>query len=274
MHEPDRPSTLPGGIASSKPKRKYRLTRAGRLSVRAQAARRANLEKARAAPREVLYRATPKRRAASRANLRKAIAARKAPEGNRAARLNALRHGLFSRQMAESIDRLGESREEFRAHQRLFECYFAPEDDPERALVRSIAEATWRRLRLFRSQAHFEARRIAKTLGDAPSASKLTAQEAERRALVLVQLLFSYERMFQEAWKIHSQVERALRRLLRKKSNGKIEFKVLSPRRDDWLDRFWKAHEWDMAMYLLPSLSPAERAMVIGPEWTKPARRG
>ncbi len=272
MGQLDRASTRK--TASSKPKRKYHLTRAGRLSPLARAARRSNLEKARAAPRQALYRATPKRRAASRANLRKAIAARKTPEGNRAARLNALQHGLFSRHVAESVGRLGESRREFAAHRRLFERFFAPEDDGERALVRSIAAATWRRLRLFRSQAQFEARRIAKTLGDAPAASKLTAQQAERRALVLVQLLFSYERMFQEASKIHSQVERALRRLLRKKSKGKIEFKVLSPRRDDWIDRFWKPHEWDMALYLLPSLSPAERAMVIGPTWADRTRRG
>lgn len=58
-------------------RRAYRLTPRGRASRKALAARRANLEKARAAPREVIYGTTRKRRAASRANIQKALAGRR-----------------------------------------------------------------------------------------------------------------------------------------------------------------------------------------------------
>ena len=67
------------------------------MTARELAARRANLEKARAASRDG-YRRTEKRLRASRANLEKAIAARRGPEGNASARLNALKHGLFAKQ--------------------------------------------------------------------------------------------------------------------------------------------------------------------------------
>ncbi len=196
------------------------------------AARRSNLLKARAAPKEIIYRPTAKRRAASLANIQKAIAVRKTPEGNLATRLNALKHGLFAHRIEDSVARLGESREEFRAHLRLFERFYIPEDDLEKKLVRRLAETTWRRLRLFRAQARWEADRLKQVLAQAPSAEKLTVEEAERRAYALLGIIFNYDQLFQEAMKVHSQVERALRALLRKKSGGKIEFKVLSPRRE------------------------------------------
>jgi len=105
-----------------RPKRKYALTPRGARSPQALAARRANLAKARAAPRDVIYRPTEKRQAASRANLQKALAARKTPKGNAAARLNALKHGLFAKQVvAASVARLGEDPKAFAEHLRLFE---------------------------------------------------------------------------------------------------------------------------------------------------------
>ena len=212
--------------------RKYALTQ------KALDARRANLLKARAAPREVIYRATAKRQKASRANLQKAIVARRAPEGNAAARLNALKHGLFTRKVAESIERLGESRAEFEAHLHSFERLFAPEDELESKLVRRIAETTWRRLRLFHAQARWEAERLKRLLAQAPKAEKLSVEECEYHAYALVGALFNHQRLFEEAMKVHSQVERALRALLRKKSDGEIEFKVLSFRRESKREEF------------------------------------
>ena len=95
------------------------------LTARELAARRANLEKARAAPRDP-YRPTQKRLEASRANLAKAIAARRRPKGNASVRLNALKHGLFAKQtLAESVDRLAEDKEGFAQHLHLFERVLA-----------------------------------------------------------------------------------------------------------------------------------------------------
>ena len=81
MDENNQPSET---ATTDAPKRKYRL------SPEALAARRASLKKARAAPRDLVYRTTEKRQAASRANLQKAIAARNSPEGSANIRMNAV----------------------------------------------------------------------------------------------------------------------------------------------------------------------------------------
>jgi len=205
----------------------------GAPSERALAARRANLAKARAAPRERLYRSTERRQAASRANLEKAIAARRAPEGNAAARLNALKHGMFAkRTVAASITRLGESPEMFGEHLRLFAQVFAPQNDEEKDLVRRLAETVWRRLRLHIAQATQERERLQELFRSAPTARQLTAQETVDRADALAIYVGDHEAYFREANKIQSEIEYLLRELLRKRSGGEIQYWFHSPRRD------------------------------------------
>jgi uncharacterized protein YbjT (DUF2867 family) len=121
-------------------KRAYVLTPAGRSSVRARAARRANLEKARAAAKEIIYRPTPRRQAASRANLEKALAAR------------------------------------------------------------------------------------------------LTPEETERRAYALGEVFTDFQPFFTAVPRLEAQIERCLRRLLRRRSGGAIKFKVFAPRRESLFD--------------------------------------
>jgi len=89
---------------------------------------------------------TARELAARRANLEKAIVARRSPKGNAAARLNALKHGLFAKQtLAESVDRLGENKQEFDLHLRLFERVFVPAaGHEEKQFVRSLAQTVWR----------------------------------------------------------------------------------------------------------------------------------
>ena len=226
-------------------KRAYVLSPAGRASAQARTARRANLEKARAALAARGYPQTEKRQAASQANLEKALAARRSPEGNAAARLNALRHGLFARLVPESVPRLDEDPDEFAAHQRRFAQVFAPEDEMEQKVVRRLADTTWRRLRLHRAQARWEADRLREFFADAPAAARLTPEETERRALALVDLLNDFNPFFTEASRLESQIERCLRRLLRRRSGGAIKFKVFAPRReslfDDWNE--WPVEE-------------------------------
>jgi hypothetical protein len=211
-------------------KRSYVLTPAGRASPRARAARRANLEKALAALEAQGTPDTEKRRTAYLANLEKALAARRSPPADTATRLRPLRHGLFARQVPESVARLGEDFSEFEAHRQLFAQVFAPENDVEQRLVRRLAETVWRRLRLHRAQACWEADRLRKFLADAPPAARLTAEETERRAYALAYVLNDFERFFAKAQQLEAQIERALRKLLRKRSDGVIEFKALSRR--------------------------------------------
>lgn len=207
-----------------------------KLSRRALAARRANLRKARAAPRELIYRSTEKRRAASRANLQKALAARRAAQDKGAAPANNLKHGLYAYAAAtdrQSLRRLGESPQEFAAHRRRIERLFAPQDDEEKRLVSRLADACWRRLRLFRAAARWEADRLKQILARAPRLPRLDAADTEDRAIALVMAFpYTLDAIDRESSRLNSQIEALLRALLRKRSNGAIEFKLFSPRRD------------------------------------------
>jgi len=213
-------------------KRSYVLTPAGRASAGARAARRANLDKALAWLKTHGTPNTEKRRSAYLANLTKAMVARRAPGGSDAIRLNALKHGLFAARVPEGVARLGENLSEFEAHRQRFAQVFAPEDDVEQRLVRRLAETVWRRLRLHRAQACWEADRLRALLAGAPRAARLTAAETEWRAYALAHALNDFQSFFAEAARFEAQIERALRKLLRKRSGGAISFKAFSIRRD------------------------------------------
>src|SRR5579863_1931631 len=118
------------------------------LSERELAARRSNILKAHAAPKDLIYRYTEKRNLASWTNIQKAIARRNQPEVNARVRLNALKHGFSSRDMEASVAALGEDPEAYADHLRRFEALFPPSDENERRLVIRAAKAAWRRLRL------------------------------------------------------------------------------------------------------------------------------
>jgi hypothetical protein len=216
----------------SRTRRRRRLRKQSR---RALSARRANLRQARAAPREIIYRPTEKRQAASRANLQKAQAARRTPRGNARGRLNALKHGLYATaHPGWSVRRLHESPGEFAAHRRRLERLFVPEDEEEARIVRRLADACWRRLRFFRAAAAWEAGRFRQILAPAaPRRPRLDVLETEDRAQALVLALsHSYDIMERESQKLNSHIEAHLRQLLRKRSEGVIQFRVFSPRRD------------------------------------------
>jgi hypothetical protein len=217
-------------------KRSYVLTPAGRASAIALAARRANLEKALTAIETHGTPDTEKRRTAYLANLKKALAAGRSPRADTVIRLNALRHGLFTKLVPESVARLGENLSEFEAHRRRFAQVFAPEDDVEQRLVRRLAEIVWRRLRLHRAQACWEADRLRALFAEAPRAARLTAEETERRAYALAHVLNDFQSFFASAQQLEAQIERALRKLLRKRSGGAISFKALATRCDPRLE--------------------------------------
>jgi hypothetical protein len=226
------------------------------------AARRANLEKARAALGEG-YRPTEKRLRASRANLEKAIAARRGPQGNAAARLNALKHGLFAKQtLAASVDRLREDREEFAQHLRFFERVFVPADEEEKPIVKGLAETMWRRLRFFRAQACWEKERLQRMFAEAPAPPHLGLDDTVARADGLTLALMEFEAFFRELSKLESQVEFWLRKLIRKRSEGKLRWKGFSPRRDRLIKRSRKEEQVDRFVEYWDALSPDEQTAV------------
>jgi hypothetical protein len=201
------------------------------------AARRANLQKARAALSEG-YRPTEKRPRASRANLEKAIAARRGPEGNASARLNALKHGLFAkRTLTESVDRLREDKEEFAQHLRFFERVFVPADEEEKPIVKGLAETMWRRLRFFRAQTCWEKERLKRIFAGAPTPAQLGLNDTVARADGLTLALMEFQAFYRELNKLESQVEFWLRKLIRKRSKGELRWKGFSPHRDRLIKR-------------------------------------
>jgi hypothetical protein len=232
------------------------------LTARELATRRANLVKARAAVREP-YRPTEKRLQTSRANLEKAIAARRSPKGNAAARLNALKHGLFAKQkLGESVDRLGENKEEFDLHFRLFERVFAPADEEERRIVRGLAQTVWRRLRFFHAQARWEKERLESMFAQAPAPAHLGLEDTVARAEGLAMALMQFEAFDRELRKLESQVEYWLRKLIRKRSDGKLRWRGFSPRRDPGMREFEKEEQVNRFVQIWDAMSPEEQAAV------------
>ena len=230
------------------------------MTARELAARRANLQKARAAPREA-YRPTEERLRASRANLEKAIAARRGPEGNAAARLNALKHGLFAKQtLAASVDRLREDTEEFAAHLRFVERVFIPGDEEEKRIVRGLAETMWRRLRFFRAHACWEKERLERIFADAPTPAQLDLNDTVARADGLTLALMEFETFFSELSKLESQVEFWLRKLIRKRSHGELHWEGFCRRRDQLIKRSKEEEQIDRFVELWDALSPDEQA--------------
>ena len=229
------------------------------LTARELAARRANLKKARAAPRDA-YRPTEKRLQASRANLAKAIAARRRPEGSASARLNALKHGLFATQtLAESVDRLAEDKEEFAQHLHQFEHVFVPGDEEEKRIVRRLAETVWRRLRFFRAQACWEKEKLRRMIAEAPAPAQLSLQDTVARAEGLALALMQFDAFFRELNTLESQVEFWLRKLIRKRSQGKLRWKGFRPRRDPLMERPEEEDQIDRFVGIWDAMSPEEQ---------------
>jgi hypothetical protein len=229
------------------------------LSASELAARRANLEKARAAS-SGGYRRTEKRLQASRANLEKAIAARRAPEGITSARLNALKHGLFAKQtVAASVTRLEEDKEEFARHLRLFERVFLPADEEEKTIVKGLAETVWRRLRFFRAQACWEKERLHRIFAEAPAPVELGLDDTVARANGLTLALMEFEAFFRELSKLESQVEFWLRKLILKRSQGELRWKGFSPRRDPVMEALEKDEQVNRFVEYWNALSAEEQ---------------
>ena len=201
------------------------------MSDLALASRRANLEKARAAPKEKIYRPTEKRQAASRANMAKAIAARKSPRGNASARLNALSHGLFAQDVAASVSRMGEDPREQGKHHALFERVLVAQDDEERQCIKRMADINWKRLRFFRALAGWEMERLHKAFAPLARSASISAEETLRRAYIFSRVWSGYLEYLEAIGKFQSRMEREIRKLLRKRSGGKVKFRGTNPAR-------------------------------------------
>jgi hypothetical protein len=111
-------------------------------------ANRINLEKARSVDKAIRYRPTEKRLAASRANLEKG---RQSPNYK-----PYVRHGLRAVDLRQSAPLVGERQEEYDRHLQLVERVLPARYQEERNGVLGLAQALWRRRRVFVSRLHRE----------------------------------------------------------------------------------------------------------------------
>jgi hypothetical protein len=188
------------------------------LSEAELAARRANLELARAAPRDRIYRRTRRRREASRRNIQLALAWRRSPQGNARARLNALKHGLAAKTSPELRAALGDAPEDFDKHLQLVARVFLPRDQEEGRLIERLAQATWRRMRIFRAQARLERLAWRRLAGPAGKVRHLTRAEVYQRADEVSKFLMEGRLAENEAWKLEDRIQRILATLIRQRA--------------------------------------------------------
>jgi len=188
------------------------------LSEAELAARCANLELARAAPRDRIYRRTRRRREASRRNIQLALAWRRSPEGNARARLNAFRHGLAAKTNPELRAALGESPEDFARHLELVSRVFLPRDKAEGRLIERLAQATWRHIRIFRAQARLERFAWRRLVAQAGKARRLTLEETSERAYQVSKLFAGARLAESEGSRLGDRIERILAALIRERA--------------------------------------------------------
>lgn len=144
-------------------------------------------------------------------------------------RYHTLKHGLFTGSLEETVAALGEDPAEFKAFTELIERTFVPRNLPEYEVVRRMANAIWRRLRLYNAAARWEADALRHCLGQGSEAGQLTADETLMRGYGVMVLLMDETRLSRSRFKLLCNVERQLRALMRIRSGRrKARFNFIS----------------------------------------------
>jgi hypothetical protein len=163
-------------------------------------------------------------------------------------RYHTLKHGLSAGlcSLEESMAALGEDPAEFKALARLVERTFVPKNLPEYEVVQRLARAIWRRLRLFKAAAHWEAEALRHALSSGPEVESLSVDETQMRAFGVMTLLLDETRLSRSRFQLLAEVERQLRALLRIRSGGKAKFRFISRetrkarREQEEEERYWR----------------------------------
>jgi hypothetical protein len=145
-------------------------------------------------------------------------------------RYHTLKHGLSAGacSLEESMAALGEDPAEFRALARLVERTFVPKDLPEYEVVQRLAGVIWRRLRLYKAAARWEADALRLALSSGPEVESLTVDETRLRACGVMMLLLDETSLYRSRFELLAEVERQFRALLRIRSGGKAKFRFIS----------------------------------------------
>lgn len=170
---------------------------------------------------------SPEHLAKLRENIVSARAARTSESFRRQA-VKVLKHGLFARSMKETLRPLGEDRKEYSRHFHLLRAYFGPRGQQEERILRAAVEAVRRRIRLWRAEAYWQSRHLDLLLEATPPLQVPDPEETRYRAVVLMEVLSRHDRLFELNHRLLSAVERILRQLVRKRSDGQLDLKIFA----------------------------------------------
>ena len=169
------------------------------------------------------FQMTEKRRAALRENIKKAQAAWRVSEKRLRPSYNDLKHGLWARNLLETLRRLGEDPQEYEAlHERLARL-LAPQNEKEKALVRRLGDLVWQRRRVPRAVVRWEEVRLRDLVDSTPTAENLSPYETRDRATALWDALFDDSHRFERMRAFQVCIETQLRKLLRLRTEGRPE---------------------------------------------------
>jgi len=162
-------------------------------------------------------------------------------------RYHTLKHGLGvgACSLEESMAALGEDPAEFKALAGLIERTFVPKNLPEYEVVQRVAGAIWRRLRLYKAAALWEADALTQALSSGPQAVSLRVDETQMRAMGVMTLLLDETHLSRSRFQLLAEVERQFRALLKIRSGGKAKFRFVSrqsrkeQRELEEEERFW-----------------------------------
>jgi hypothetical protein len=145
-------------------------------------------------------------------------------------RYHTVKHGLTAgrRSLEESMAALGEDAGEFRVLAGLIERTFVPKNLPEYEVVQRLAEAIWRRLRLYKAAANWEAEALRQALSSGREAESLSVGETRLRAYGVMTLLLDETRLSHSRFQLLAEVERQFRALMGIRSGGKAKFRFIS----------------------------------------------
>ena len=170
------------------------------------------------------FQMTEARQQANLANLPKAWTAPRSPEALARSTQNRLKLGLQARDFERTLRPFGEDPAEFQAHLKDLEQTFAPRDDEERALVKSVAEAIWLRFRLFRAQARWVAARLKRGLRAVRRDPYPDAKTTEQCAVTVMIALLEDDWVYGADNRLLRRVRRRLSALVRKRQGGEARF--------------------------------------------------
>jgi hypothetical protein len=199
-----------------------------------------------------------------RANSASARAAR-TPETFRRIGLKALRHGLRAASVRQTMRALGQDPRQLEQLEKWLRQLFTPTDDEEKKIVSALAEALLRRERLWRAEAYWQSWNLRRAISRAAPLDGPNPDLTYARAMFLLEIVIDQDRL--RGWdnRLIGAIERLMRRLVRKRSEGKLDFCFFSHaerrarRRQRAIDR--QDAEWDFWDRLLAGGPEVEAAM-------------